>query len=84
MYMCMLCARARVCVYTYGNGFTTSALRHSGIQAMPGGEEILDVRSSGVHDAKTRDVDGTVLDHLTLPSVVHYLITAKHTGVYGV
>lgn len=48
---------------------------------MPAGQEILDVRSSGVHDAKARDVDGAILDHLALPSVVHYLITAKYTGV---
>lgn len=48
---------------------------------MPVGQEILDVRSSDVHDAKARDVDGAILDHLALPSVVHYLITAKYTGV---
>lgn len=71
-------------IYTYGNGFTTGGLKRVGIQAMPAGQEILDVRSSGVHDAKTRDVDGAVLDHLAFPSVVHYLITAKHTRVIGV
>lgn len=48
---------------------------------MPVGQEILDMRSSGVHDAKARDVDGAILDHFALPSVVHYLITAKYTGV---
>jgi len=48
---------------------------------MPVGQEILDVRSSGVHDAKARDVDGAILDHFALPSVVHYLITAKYTGI---
>lgn len=48
---------------------------------MPGGQEILDVRSSAVHDAKARDVDGAILDHLALPSVVHYLITAEYTRV---
>lgn len=66
-------------IYTYGNGFTTG-LRYGGIQAMPAGQEVLDVRSSDIHDAKARDVDGAKLDHLALPSVVHYLITAKHTG----
>lgn len=67
--------------YTYGNGFTTGALRRGRIQAVPGGQEILDVRSSGVHDAKARDVDGAILDHFALPSVVHYLITAEYTRV---
>lgn len=71
--------RRYIHIYTYGNGFTTSGLKRGGIQAMPTGQEILDVRSSGVHDAKTCDVDGAVLDHLAFPSVVHYLITAKHT-----
>lgn len=76
--------RMYVRMYTYGNGFTTGALRRGGIQAMPAGQEILDVGSSGVHDAKAGDVDGAVLDHLALPSVVHYLITVKHTGLIRV
>ena len=36
------------------------------------------MRSSGVHDAKARDVDGAIFYHFALPSVVHYLITAKY------
>jgi len=79
-----VCVYIYIYIYTYGNGFTTGGLKRGRIQAMPAGQEILDVGSSGVHDAKTRDVDGAVLDHLALPSVVHYLITARYTRAIGI
>lgn len=51
-----------VAIYTYRRGFR---------------KEFLDVMSRGVDDAEPCDVDGTVLDHLTLPALVHYLIRSS-------
>lgn len=44
---------------------------------MPTSQEIFDVGPCSIHDSKSGDVDGAVLDHLALPSVIHYLILRK-------
>lgn len=64
-------------IYTYRNGFAASSLRRGRVEAMPSSQEIFDVGPCRVHDAKSGDVDGPVLDHLALPSIVHYLIARK-------
>lgn len=62
---------------TYGNGLATGALRSGRVHPAPAllREELLDVPSSRVDDAKSGNVDRSVLYHLTFPTVVHYLIT---------
>lgn len=64
-------------IYTYRNGFAASSLRRGRVEAMPSSQEIFDVGPCRVHDAKSGDVDGPILDHLALPSIVHYLIARK-------
>lgn len=62
-------------VCTYGNGVTSGSWPVLCIELAPTLEKLVDVTSSGVNDTKSRDVDGTVLDHFAFPTVVHYLIT---------
>lgn len=64
-------------MYTYGNRLATGAKMDRGVLAAPVFEKLLDVGSRVVDDAKPSDVDGTVLDHFALPTVVHYLITTN-------
>lgn len=66
--------------HTYGNGIATGAGILRGLQLAPALEEALDVASATVDDAEPGDVDGTELDHLALPAVVHYLIKPKRQG----
>lgn len=66
---------------THGDGLAASlsnGLGQCGIRAAPAFHKLLDVPPRAVHDAKARDVDGTVLGHLAFPAVVHYLDNCGH------